>query len=87
MFKGRGGILAPSLIKSISNLLPWRKNLSNQGNMCCCSVVNFETFQSKIAHAVTKLNRMDVGPKYSFLTPKKVQSPQVQMRTVFVVLI
>ena len=44
MLKGRGRILAPPLIKSINNL-PWRKSLSNQGNviliMCCYTVVNF----------------------------------------------
>ena len=46
VLKGRGRILAPPLIESISNLHP-EKNFSNQGNIisitCCCAVVNFET--------------------------------------------
>ena len=33
VFKGRGRSLSPSLIKSINNLLPWRKILSNQENI------------------------------------------------------
>ena len=45
VFKGRGRYLAPLLIKSINNLIPRRKNLSNRGNMimimCCFAVVNF----------------------------------------------
>ena len=40
VFKGRGRIFSPSLIKSINNLFAWRKILSNQGNMisirCSC---------------------------------------------------
>ena len=48
VFKGYGGILVPPLIKSINSLLPWSKNLLNQGNMvlimCYCAAVNCETF-------------------------------------------
>ena len=48
VFNGCGRVLAPSLIKSINNLLPWRKNLSDRGNMmsitCGYTFVNFETF-------------------------------------------
>ena len=43
VFKGRGRILAPPLIKSINNLFPGEKSLSNQGNMIsitCCSTVS-----------------------------------------------
>ena len=81
-------------------LLSWRKRLSNQGNMlsitCCCAVVNFETsqgLQGNNAHeimgfdAVTKLGRMYAERENSSLAPKKRQSPQVQMRAVFVALI
>ena len=42
VFKGRGRILAPPLIKSINILFPGEKSLSNQGNImlitCCCTV-------------------------------------------------
>ena len=38
-------------------------------------------------NAVTKLSRMNAGRKNSSLTPKSQQSPQLQMRTVFVALI
>ena len=81
-------------------LLSWRKRLSNQRNMlsitCCCAVVNFETsqgLQGNNAHeimgfdAVTKLGRMYAERENSSLAPKKRQSPQVQMRAVFVALI
>ena len=44
VFKGRGRVMALPLIKSINNLVPWRKNLSNQGNIisitCRYAVVN-----------------------------------------------
>ena len=65
VFKGCSWILAPLLIKSIN------KNLSNHRNMisimCCCAVVNFETFlRSSREHcsrnefnAVTKLSWMN----------------------------
>ena len=81
VFKGCSWILAPLLIKSIN------KNLSNHRNMisimCCCAVVNFETFlRSSREHcsrnqfnAVTKLSWMNAGWKNSTLTPKKVSKP------------
>ena len=43
VFNGCGRVLAPPLIKSINNLLPWRKNLSDQGNMISITC-GFETF-------------------------------------------
>ena len=97
MFKECGWNLAPPLIKSINNLLPWRKNLSNHRNMllimCCCAVVNFETFlRSSRGHcsrnefnAVTKLSWMNAERWRPLLwLQKKRQSPQVQMQTISV---
>ena len=47
MFNDCGRVLVPPRIKSISNLLPWRKKLLDWGNMisitCGYAVVNFET--------------------------------------------
>ena len=52
VFKGQARILAPLLIMSVNNLLPWRTNLSTEGNMisimCCCAVVDFDTFEFKV---------------------------------------
>ena len=89
VYKGCGQILAPLLIKSINNLSPWRKNLSNQGNMisitCCCAAVNFETsiqgLQVNTVHEInsvqllTKLSRMNMEQKNSSLTQKKAAKP------------
>ena len=43
MFNGCGRVLAPPQIKSMNNFLPWRKNLSDRGNMISITW-GFETF-------------------------------------------
>ena len=67
--------LVPPLIKSINSLLPWSKNLLNQGNMIVL-LRNCEFRDSRNRfNAVTKLSQMNAEWKNSSLTKKKKAKP------------
>jgi len=88
VFKGRGRILAPLLITSINNLLPWEKNLSNQGNMILHVTVLWisKHFERLLSWVEWMRDRRTL-----LWLQKKRQSPQripiIQMRAVFAALI
>ena len=67
--------LVPPLIKSINSLLPWSKNLLNQGNMIVLlRSCEFRDSRNRF-NAVTKLSQMNAEWKNSSLTKKKKAKP------------